>query len=42
MQGENMFLAFGSETIYDDASFRIEEKDKVGIVGVNGAGKSLK
>ena len=40
MQGENMFLAFGSETIYDDASFRIEEKDKVGIVGVNGAGKT--
>ena len=40
MQGENMFLAFGSETIYDDASFRIEEKDKVGVVGVNGAGKT--
>ena len=40
MQGENMFLAFGSETIYDDANFRIEEKDKVGIVGVNGAGKT--
>ena len=40
MQGENMFLAFGCETIYDDANFRIEEKDKVGIVGVNGAGKT--
>ena len=40
MQGENMFLAFGSETIYDDANFRIEEKDKVGVVGVNGAGKT--
>ena len=40
MQGENMFLAFGSETIYDDASFRTEEKDKVGVVGVNGAGKT--
>ena len=40
MKGENLYLAFGSETIYDDASFRIEDKDKVGIVGVNGAGKT--
>ncbi len=40
MKGEHMYLAFGSEIIYDDASFRIEEKDKVGVVGVNGAGKT--
>lgn len=35
-----MYLAFGSEIIYDDAEFNIEEKDKVGVVGVNGAGKT--
>lgn len=35
-----MYLAFGSEIIYDGAEFNIEEKDKVGIVGVNGAGKT--
>ena len=35
-----MYLAFGSEVIYDDAEFSIEEKDKVGVVGVNGAGKT--
>jgi len=40
MKGQNMYLAFGSEVIYDDAEFSIEEKDKVGIVGVNGAGKT--
>ena len=40
MKGEDMFLSFGSEVIYDDANFRIEEKDKVGVVGVNGAGKT--
>ena len=40
MKGEGMFLSFGSEVIYDDANFRIEEKDKVGVVGVNGAGKT--
>lgn len=40
MYGEHMSLKFHLETIYDDASFRIENKDKVGIVGVNGAGKT--
>ena len=40
MKGQNMYLAFGSEIIYDDAEFNIEEKDKVGVVGVNGAGKT--
>lgn len=40
MYGEHMSLKFHLEIIYDDASFRIENKDKVGIVGVNGAGKT--
>ena len=40
MYGEHMNLKFHLETIYDDASFRIENKDKVGVVGVNGAGKT--
>ena len=40
MKGQNMYLAFGSEVIYDDASFSIEDNDKVGVVGVNGAGKT--
>ena len=40
MYGEHMNLKFHLETIYDDASFRIENKDKVGIIGVNGAGKT--
>ena len=40
MKGQNMYLAFGSEVIYDDVSFLIEGNDKVGVVGVNGAGKT--
>lgn len=40
MKGQHMYLAFGSETIYDDCEFLIEDKDKVGVVGVNGAGKT--
>ena len=40
MKGQNIYLAFGSEVIYDDTSFLIEDSDKVGVVGVNGAGKT--
>lgn len=40
MKGSKMNLAFGLEVIYEDAEFQINERDKVGIVGVNGAGKT--
>lgn len=40
MKGKNMYLSFGSEIIYDNAEFSIEDKDKVGVIGVNGAGKT--
>ncbi len=32
--------AFGTDTVLEKISFHIEEKEKIGIVGVNGAGKS--
>ncbi len=31
---------FGSEQIFDDVSFQIAERERVALVGVNGAGKS--
>lgn len=40
MKGQHMYLAFGSEKIYDDCEFLIENQDKIGVVGVNGAGKT--
>lgn len=40
MQGVDMTLSFGTEKLYENASFLIEDKDKVGVVGVNGAGKT--
>ena len=40
MKGNKMNLAFGLEVIYEDAEFQLNERDKVGIVGVNGAGKT--
>ena len=32
--------AFGEEVIVADASFHIEDREKVALVGINGAGKS--
>ena len=40
MNAENLNLHFGAIPIYLDANFKLEARDKVGIVGVNGAGKS--
>ncbi len=40
MQGTHLKLAFGTEIIYDDCNFHLERDDKVGVVGVNGAGKT--
>ena len=37
---ENLCMSFGTQVIFDDVSFQINNNDKVGIIGVNGAGKS--
>lgn len=40
MKIENLYMSFGTQTIFDNISFQINNNDKVGIIGVNGAGKS--
>lgn len=40
MRGNELNLMFGTQTIYHNASFQINENEKIGIVGVNGAGKT--
>lgn len=40
MRGINLKLSFGTEVIYDEANFNIPTYSKVGVVGVNGCGKT--
>ncbi len=37
---EHISKIFGEKTIFEDASFGIQEGDKIGIVGINGTGKT--
>lgn len=37
---QNVFKSFGARDLFNDASFRVEKGERVGIVGPNGAGKS--
>ncbi len=40
LTASNLKKAFGENIILNDTSFFLEENDKVGLIGVNGAGKS--
>ena len=37
---QNLTLSFGENTLFESVSFDIKEKEKVGLIGVNGAGKT--
>ncbi len=40
LRAANLSLSFGSRTLFDDLEFVIEAQERVGLVGVNGCGKS--
>lgn len=37
---QNLTLSFGETLLFDNVSFDVKEKDKVGLIGCNGAGKT--
>ncbi|TDQ36552.1 ABC-F family ATP-binding cassette domain-containing protein [Aureibacillus halotolerans] len=37
---EHLHKAFGEKKLFDDVSLTIERKDRIGLIGVNGTGKS--
>ena len=37
---QNLTLSFGENTLFSNVSFDIKEKEKVGLIGCNGAGKT--
>ena len=40
LTAENICKSYGTRIIFDDISFSIHEGDKIGIIGINGTGKS--
>ena len=37
---ENMTKTYGEKTLFQDISFTISEKERIGLIGINGTGKS--
>lgn len=37
---ENLSKSFGEKTLFEEISFSVAEKERIGIIGVNGTGKS--
>jgi ABC transport system ATP-binding/permease protein len=40
LTAENLSKSYGDKTLFDSISFSITEKERVGLIGVNGTGKS--
>lgn len=40
LSAENLSHSYGVRTLFKNISFNIEEGDKIGVIGVNGTGKS--
>ncbi|MBQ1411688.1 MAG: ATP-binding cassette domain-containing protein, partial [Clostridia bacterium] len=40
MNAAGLTLSFGARTVFADLGFLVDERDRIGLVGVNGCGKT--
>lgn len=40
MTVEHLSKSYGEKVLFSDASFGMDDRDKIGLIGVNGTGKS--
>ena len=40
LTAENITKSYGERLLFDNISFTIEDTDKIGLIGINGTGKS--
>ncbi len=40
LQAESITKSYGEKTLFDEISFSLEDKQRIGLIGVNGTGKS--
>lgn len=40
LTAENLYKSYGDKILYNDLTFTIEEQERIGLIGVNGTGKS--
>ena len=40
LSGSDIEMAFGADVLFSGVSFEVDEKDRIGLVGVNGTGKT--
>ncbi len=40
LTAENIYKSYGMKTLFSDISFTITDSDKIGVIGINGTGKS--
>ena len=40
LSAKDLTLSFGIHTLFENLQFEVQEGDKVGLIGVNGSGKT--
>ena len=40
LQAQNLTKSFGERVLFSDVSFSMQERDRLGLTGVNGCGKT--